>query len=66
MRANSPQTKKSMRAFPQCTRHAVDKPRHKLSPPAADALQKPLVQCKVIQAQELLGACVHPAQGRKD
>jgi hypothetical protein len=38
----------------QCTRHAVDKPRHKLSPPAADALQKPLVQCKVIQAQELL------------
>jgi hypothetical protein len=50
----------------QCTRHAVDKPRHRLSPSAADALQKPLVQCKVIQAQELLGARVHPAQGRKD
>jgi hypothetical protein len=27
-----------------------------------DALQKPLVQCKVIQAQELLGAVMHPTQ----
>jgi hypothetical protein len=52
-----------MRTFPRASAH--DTPLMNRATNCRPPL-KPLVQCKVIQAQELLDARVHPAQGGKD